>query len=83
MSPLGCGSVLNAPGTNSGVPSKNVHGFQPLLANPNMFFVPARPTTSTPRASIRSGAISPSIWYGSTTFTGVPGRSSPNACRNW
>ena len=41
------------------------------------------PTTSTPSASIKSGAISPNIWYGSTTLTGAAGGSSLSACRNW
>ena len=82
MSPLASGTVLNRSGTSTGVPSKVVQGFQPAFSKPNMFRRPPRGTTSTPRASCRSGAISPSIWYGSTTLTGVPGGSSSNAWRS-
>jgi hypothetical protein len=81
-SPFGSGSVLKPSGTRSGMPSKATHGFQPSFRNPNMVEVPVNGSTSTPSASTKSGPISPSIWYGSITLTGVPGASSPSACRS-
>ena len=82
MSPLGSGSVLKPPGTSTGVPSKVVHGFQSLFSKPNIVLGLLNPTTSTPSASCRSGAISPVIEYESTTFTGSPGLSNLNAWRS-
>ena len=82
MSPLGSGWVLKPPGTSTGVPSKVVHGFQSLYWKPKNDLAPPRPTTSTPKRRLQSGAISPSIWYASVTLTGVPGGSSFNAWRS-
>jgi len=81
-SPLGSGVVLKPLGTSTGVPSNVVHGFQPSFLKPNIVAGAPSGTTSTPNAAIKSGAISPNIWYGSTTLTGVPGASRPNACRS-
>ena len=56
-------SVLKPAGTRTGVPSNRVQGFQPSFSKPNSVVgVGTSPTTSMPRASSRSGAISPSIW---------------------
>ena len=82
MSPFSSGSVLKSPGTSTGVPPKVVQGFQSSWAKPKKLAGGPTPRMSTPSASIRSGSISPSIWKGSETFTGVPGGSRPSAWRS-
>ena len=59
MSPFGSGSVLNLPGTSTGVPAEVVQGFQSSFLNPKRVVGMCSRTTSTPSASCRSGAISP------------------------
>lgn len=77
MSPLGSGSVLNLAGMSTSVPSNVCQRFQPAFSKPNIFLGLGSSTTSMPSACRRSAPISPSIWYGSTTLTGVPGLSRP------
>ena len=74
--------MVKPSGTSTGVPSNVVQGFQPSFLKPNIVVGAPSGTTSTPSAAIKSGAISPNIWYGSMTFTGVPGASSPSAWRS-
>ena len=60
-SPFASNSVLNAPGTSTGVPSNVLHSFQSSLRNPNNVPRPHSPTVSTPKAARTSSPISPNI----------------------
>ena len=62
MSPSGPGSVLKPSGTNTGVPPNVVQPFQFSLRKPMRVTGVLSGTTSTSRASKKSGPISPSSW---------------------